>query len=176
MTERETRQDGSFSSSVRRGFWGLMILGHLPALVGSWRVWVEAGLGMDRLSSCLLLGLSILFFVLKFQDVSFLRLPCRRQSWIAIFTIVAMIHVDCLPSQTPQSLISEPVAVLSVVSVMGVLSLRPKGLHLPLRGSLSSSASPVSMGMPGGDAWMDAFRPRCWVLAAHIYALRAPPA
>jgi hypothetical protein len=79
------------TSVLYRAFWAGMLLGHLPAWIAGCDFWMASG-GQFHLLRWCFLTLSQVYFVLKFFDVQWLRLPGERRALLALVIIVALLH------------------------------------------------------------------------------------
>ncbi len=159
-----------------RAFWLLMGLGHAPALIGAWRSLAESGFAVEPFGGCIILTLSMLFFALKLRDVPCLRFRTDRRSWIALCMVVALLHTNAiLPDGDPTIAPQCTTLVVTTWLSTQLPVTRRMLVALPTR-----IAAAVRRGDPvtrsADTVWLDAFRPRCWVLALHVFRLRAPPA
>ncbi len=95
---------------------------------------------------------------------------------MAACLLIAWIHVDCVnPNMT--GIVSGDRADLLVTTVLlGGLTQVPRATRLALDRHVMMFRSRASVGRSGEIIWLDEFQPRCWVLASHLYSLRAPPA
>ncbi|MEW6250947.1 MAG: hypothetical protein AB1716_09890 [Planctomycetota bacterium] len=75
---------------LRRSFWVLMFVGHLP-------LWLELAAGASSPAQALrwlILTASQLFFVFKIFDPACLRLPRDRHIWLVTTVLVGLLHAD----------------------------------------------------------------------------------
>ena len=79
-------------SSLPRLWWGLLILIHLPVFFAVWSSVIFGDFDISRLGSGVALTAAMAFFLLKYRDVSFLRLRTRHQSFIAVCLLTAIAH------------------------------------------------------------------------------------
>ncbi|MEK6798888.1 MAG: hypothetical protein AABZ12_07995 [Planctomycetota bacterium] len=159
-------------AGLRRLFWLLLAVCHAPVLAASWQKLLS---GEDALGPCLVLTLVILFFGLKLVDVAALRVRKNRRAYVALWVVVAFLHVDVHESVDGRVALVEGVTAVvaasllaakpSVRRVIEVLGARPGGGRVGL--SLYRSHETV---------WFDAFRPHCWALAFQMCRPHAPPA
>ena len=162
------------ASVLRRGLWALMGACHLPGLVGSWGALLGDGLSFDRLRGCALLSAATVFFVLTVCDVACLRCHTDRRSTVAIVLAVAFLHLSVV---APGALISILPAYETVVATALLLGGMVRVRRAVIRATQAvtvrhRAATTVAL---NETAWCDPFRPHCWVLASHLFALRAPP-
>ena len=149
---------------------------HAPALNGAWRACVRDGMSVELLGGCLILTASMLFFVLKFFGVAFVQFRTDRRARVALLLAVGLIHLDCFQSVIRGASAADCAAVIATTSLAGGF------VHVGRTWSKSSvragrlSRPQSSLGWFTGNVWLDDSRPRCWVLASHLFRLRAPPA
>lgn len=165
----------SIAPILVRGFWGLMCLTHGSALITAWKSCLAGGAALEGLGACIALILSMIFFALKFCGVSWLRLPPTRRGWAAILLIVALIHADFIQPTLEGALASDCTAILATATLVGGLTQLPRAMRLTAVGREGSCKPPASAGRSRAAVWQAGFRPRCWVIASHLFNLRAPP-
>ena len=177
---RLSRSAGAYVRSrlpkLRRLFWLIMVVGHAHGLVGAWRSSVASGFDFEPLGGCILLLLSMLFFVLKLGDVAFLRFRADRRSIVVFCVLLAFLHLNVLQPGDDPTLIPEYTALAATTWLASALPMQSR----KTRESLAQTGTPrphgPSMGPRGRTIWLDAFRPHCWILAFRVFNLRAPPA
>ncbi len=177
---RLSRSAGTYVRSrlpkLRRLFWLIMVVGHAHGLVGAWRSSVASGFDLEPLGGCILLLLSMLFFVLKLGDVAFLRFRADRRSFVAFCVVVAFLHLGVLRPGDDPTLIPEYTALAATTWLASGLLLRSRTPRESLARTETPGRHGPSMGPRGRTIWLDAFRPHCWILAFRVFNLRAPPA
>ncbi len=156
------------------GLWILVAGSHVPGLVSSWRGVIGGGLGFDELRGCVLLTCVTLFCVLKVLDVGFLRFHTDRRSQVAIVLAVALLHLGVVAPGDQIAILPEygtvVAATLLVISMVHVRRAVVRATQAVLIRFGSSTTSSL-----GETVWIDQLRPHCWVLASHLFTLRAPP-
>ena len=168
-------QSAPAPSTWNRGFWALMGIMHAPALAGAWRSCIDTGVTLELLGGCLAITASMLFFVLKFWGVSFLRFRADRRSWLAMLLAVGLIHLNCLRPVFNHADGADYAAIVITVSVVaGVTEVCRTYRKSSVRAKASRRSD--STARFAGTVWLDAWRPHCWVLASYLFRLRAPPA
>lgn len=122
---------------VQQAFWALMLLGHLPAWIALSNICL-ASADQAHLLRWGLLTLSQVFFVLKYADVPWLRLPNERRTLIAFTVIIALLHagpVERAWSSTPETgLIALPATCIGGMLLTWTCGLRrpaPPGARRP---------------------------------------------
>lgn len=157
-----------------RAFWGVMAVGHAPALLGASRALLADGFDSREMGAFLGLGLATVFFALKLYDVAWLRIPNDSRCWVAVTIVFALLHVNVMSEHTGTALAAEcGEIVASAVLLAGLL----RAEHCKLR-STHNGNSPKHLPIPvrlQEAVWLDDIRPRCWVLVLRLFALRAPP-
>lgn len=159
-----------------RVFWALMLLMHAPALVGGWQSLMASGFATERFGTFLALSIAMLFFVLKLRGTACLRFRSGRHTWVAIFLVITLIHLDCIRPELDGTLVSNCAVFLATTTLVGGLTQMPRAFRefLGECGPMLQSCSPE--GRSGRTVWLDSRRPRCWVLCRRLFLLRAPPA
>ncbi len=149
---------------------------HAPGFVGCWRSFFVSGFNPDHLGACIALTIAMLFFALKIYDIPLLRWRTDRRAWITIGLAVALVHVDVLTPGTDLTFVPQCTEIVAgTLLATGLAPVRRVFGGMSLK-ACSSVRRQISPAIARETFWLDAFRPRCWVLASHIYALRAPPA
>lgn len=157
-------------------FWLLMLGAHTPALIGAWRSLGASGGTVGRVGGCIVLTLSMAFFALKVRDIALLRIRPDRRTWVAIFLVVALLHLDAINASHNVAIAPEyTLLVAGTLAACKAISVFRR--HRQARPHSASSSVHLSSLMRSADtAWFDTFRPRCWVLAFRAFELRGPPA
>ncbi len=161
---------------LSRCFWALMGVMHAAALFASWRSVFEAGGGASGLTGCFTLTLSMLFFLLKVGGVSFLRFRPSRRALVVACLLVAWIHVDCFDPNLKASLTGNGTDLVATTILVSGLTRVPKATRSVLERHLAPLRVQGTTRRSGETIWLDDSRPCCWVLASHLFRLRAPPA
>ncbi len=169
------RRAARTSVPFRQLFWLLMLAGHTPALVGAWRSFVVNGLAVERLGGCVLLTLTMVFFALKARDIALLRFRSDRRSWVAIVMVVALLHLDVVRTGDDPTLVPQYTTLIATTWLAVKICLVRRHLRPVLMSATSTPVHLSSLMRSADTAWLDAFRPRCWVLAFRLFLLRAPP-
>ena len=163
------------ASILGRGFWGLMGVSHMPALVSAWESCFAQGAGLAGLGGFLTLSLSVLFFLLKAFDVRFLRFRPGKGATVAICLAVALIHVGCVEPSVRDTLVAECSEVLATATLIGGLTR----MFGSIRGALARrryvGCVLVPSRRPGNSIEHDGLLLCCWVLVYRSFSLRAPP-
>ena len=131
---------------------------------------------LELLGGCVVLTASMLLFGLKTYDVAFLRLHPDRRAFVAIALAVGLIHFDCLEPTLDSATVANGVAIVATTSLVAGMNLAGRRLCRAPAGNTRSSPFPSLTGRSNGNLCLDDTRPRCWVLALGLFALRAPPA
>ncbi len=93
MQTRKNANPSSRSTAARRLFWGVMVLGHAPALLLAWRGLVVGEASALRLA---VLAVSEIVFILKLFDVAWLRVRGGRGGVLAVTMAVVLLHAGVL--------------------------------------------------------------------------------
>ena len=161
--------------TLRQVLWLLIGLSHAPALVGAWRSLLGSGLDPGRSSGCVGLMLVMIFCALKVYDVPCLRFHTGWHACTALGIIVALLHVNVVRPDSDLTAVPVYMAVVATTWLVGgSMSVRRKiGEAFASTGAaFKRHSSPL----PSTDTlWLDMSRPHCWLLALHLYSLRAPP-
>lgn len=149
---------------------------HASALVGAWTSFVKGGPESSGLAGCLALSLAMLYFVLKLCGVTLFRFRPGRRTWVVAGLLVVLIHADCirpgfndLMASGYPDLLATAAFVGGVCQVPGIRSMTRRHPDLSVRAGESNFWSILAIDLDG-------FLPHCWVLAARLFRLRAPPA
>lgn len=169
------RRVGSAHDLLPRCLWGVMAAAHIPALLSVWDSFITSGFDVARLGGCIALSLTMLFFALKIYGVTFLRMPSQPRSWVAMSLIVVLVHLDVLSPHPHTSIVPQCLTVVTSVICVAVAVHLGRALTRALRRVNTSLNCRFHTTRSTETVWFDAFRPHCWVRAAHLYALRAPP-
>lgn len=164
------------SSIIRRTGWLVVAGVHLPGLVHAWRAFLASGFASEHILGCLWLTLTVAFLVLKVQDAAFLRFRTDLRSFLAIVTVVALLHVDLMPPVSEPTLVSECVAVLVTACVIVAAPQVRRWWETVAQGARVTLKHLNPQAASAATVWLSAFRPHCWVLALRLFHLRAPPA
>ena len=176
MQDKPHRQVDSIIGALSRTFWALMFLAHAPALVSAWRYGLADGLKVELLGGSLFLSAAMLFFALKLWGVRWLRFRTDRRSFVAICLVVALIHLDCIHPGLRNAVVSKCTVVLATTTLVLAAPRIARKVRSAFARSVPSTKPQPGNGRAHETAWLDAFRPHCWVLAFRGLQLRAPPA
>lgn len=163
------------SNSVGRGIWLAVALAHGPGLVGAWERWIGGGFDPRGLGGLVTLSLAMVFFALKIVDVPWLRLRTDRRSLVAMGLVVALLHVDVIRPDAVVANIPEYTTLMASTLLAAGALRRSRRCISTCRRASRDVASTNPLLRSNETAWLDAFRPHCWVLASRLYLLRAPP-
>lgn len=158
-----------------RLFWVLMLLAHAPALGSTVRSFVSAGLTGERLASCLLLGLAVVFFALKAIDIALLRFQTTRRSFVALCMVAALLHLDTIRPADAPTFLPEATALVATTCFAGSLEPVQRKLNAALSRFASASSRHQHHSQTRDIVLLEEFHPRCWTLAHRLFLLRAPP-
>ena len=172
--EPRQRMD-SANNLLPRCLWGLMAASHAPALVNVWQSFIAGGFDVARLGGCIALSLAMVFFGLKMYGVTFLHIPSRPRSWVAMSLIVVLVHLDVLSPHPHTSVVPQCLTLVTSVICVAIAVRLSRELMRILRRACTLLNCQFHMTRSTETVWFDAFRPHCWVRAARLYALRAPP-
>lgn len=176
MHGKRGKHDHPIAEALNRGFWALMLLAHTPALISAWRYCFTDGLKPELVGGCVVLTASMIFFVLKLRGVGWLRFHTDRHSLVAVCLVMTLIHLDCIRPGLRSEVVSKCAVILATTTAVVVA---PRLVRLARsaagRGGASAKSRPFN-GQSPHDAWLGAFEPHCWVLAANLFRLRGPPA
>lgn len=160
---------------LRRTLWLLIGLAHLPALIGSLQALAGSGSLAEHLPGIIGLTLSILFFALKVRDVAFLRFHTDRRSCVALFAVVALLHVDVLRSADSSSMVPETAALVATTWLLGANA----GIRRPLNECWTrvtrSFGTTRTPGTLVGRVWLVMLRPHPCAFRLELAAPRGPP-
>ena len=70
--------------ALLRGFWALMGVVHVSALISAWSSCLRGDSETSGLAGCLALSLAMVYFVLKVCGISFIRLRPTRRTWVVM--------------------------------------------------------------------------------------------
>ena len=176
MLEMRSVPIRSFSHVFARSFWAVMGIVHASALMGAWTSFFKGGPDASEFAGCLALSLSMLYFVLKVCGISFLRFRSGKRSWAVVCLLVLLIHADCITPDFSDYLASGYPDLLATTALVGGVYNLPRASSVHRRPTDQSSKvrEATTWSVLGVD--LDGFLPRCWVLASHLFRLRAPPA
>ncbi|UCE58687.1 MAG: hypothetical protein JSU63_14740 [Phycisphaerales bacterium] len=161
---------------VSRCFWALMGIMHAAALFASWKVVLEGGQGASGATGCVTLTFAMLFFLLKVGGVSFLQLRPSRRTWVVACLLVAWIHVDCIDPNLTAHLSDDGTDLVATTFLFGGLTQISKATRSVIERGTATQRVRGTNRRSGETVWLDDSRPCCWVLASHLFRLRAPPA
>ncbi len=113
---------------IRRAWWALLILVHIPALISSARA-LATGHGAAQTLTSAALALTVLVFFLKLLDVPWLRFRRRRGAVLAFLLACAMAHHEVAISDAGSAIIEQTPAALVTAALMDCL--RRARRHLP---------------------------------------------
>ena len=176
MTRLRFRRIRALGPILDRAFWALMLLMHAPALVGGWRSLVTSSHGSEGLGTCVALSVAMLFFVLKLRGTACLEFRPGKHTWVTIFLVITLIHVDCIRPELDGTLVSNCAVVLATTTLVGGLTQMPRAFREVLAHASFMPRPNSSTGQAAATLWLDLSRPRCWVLCNRLFLLRAPPA
>lgn len=171
-----SRPARSLSNRLRKPFWLIMLVAHAPALLGAWRSVVANGFEGEQFGACLVLTLSMLFFGLKVRDIAVLRLRTGRRSFVVACIVVALLHVNVLQPQGDSAAVPQCITLVATTWLIGQLPLIRRAFRAYGSRVLAAHRRLFQITSCRNTVWLDAFRPRCWVLAFRLFILRAPPA
>lgn len=163
-------------SIIRRAGWLVVGGAHVPGLVHAWRSFIASGFAPEHILGCLWLTLTVAFLVLKVQDAAFLRFRTDLRSFLALATIVALLHVDLMPPVSDPTLVPECVAVLVTACVIVAAPQVRRWWETVAQGARGTVKHVNPQAASTDTVWLSSFRPHCWVLALRLFHLRAPPA
>lgn len=158
-----------------RLFWAMLILIHIPALIGASRSLVDSP-DLFHIASMIALIMTVGFFVLKLAGVKFLPHGNTRSRAIIFLLIAALVHIEATATAA-DNLIAGPVPAVFVVLIAanGVRRLR-RHFRTLKRKLASLHASHISVAyLSGNAALVEVFKPLP-TLAGHFRIPRAPPA
>jgi hypothetical protein len=169
------RRFGFASRTAGRVFWASMVIVHAPILITSWRSFLTNDWNAGRLATCLALTISLIFFVLKFQEASFLRFRANPRSWVAVLLVLSLMHADMLSHDGAALMVPGCTTVVAATLLAEKLfrKNRRRVSSSLYAGSTLRGRSPAVRSHE--VVWCDEFRPHCWVLSSRLYSLRAPP-
>lgn len=175
MTHQQDTRDSRIRQMAFRGFWLIMLVSHAPAVPAAWRGWVENGFQAERVAGFVFLAAAMLFFFAKLLGVAFLRVHLDRRSIIALCVAVALIHGGYLDVELRPELLTDFATSLATASAVFAVCLVIRKIRKQrMEDAVTRRVSPACGGSRGA-VWLDESRPRCWVLASHLFHLRAPP-
>ena len=125
MTSRDFRHRALLFWFARQSFWILLVLIHIPALVGATRSLL---LHPDLLHGVSLLGLVLTVgcFVLKLCGVTFFSHGNTRSRALIFLLIAALVHHEAAASAAEKVLAGPaPIILLSFLAVAGIRRLQP---------------------------------------------------
>ena len=106
------QRPGPLREVLRRAWWALLVLLHVPALLGVGRSLVE-GPGSAELLTALALGLTVAVFCLKLLDVPFLRFRSRRGCAGAFLLALCLVHHEVAASEAGRVVVGQTPAALA---------------------------------------------------------------
>jgi hypothetical protein len=153
-----------------------MALLHAPAFLGTWGA-VLAGEGsIGLLAQCIGLTASMLFFVLKFCDISYLRWRTNWRSCLALGLVIAIVHLGVLESETPIAMWLECSPVVSLTLLPGPSALTGKSLSDVWARLQFATRSGLSIGRLREALWVHVAYVHRQVLSSRTCIPRSPPA
>ena len=162
--------------AVRRLFWLLVGIGHIPGLFDAWGSLATGSLEPGALGRCLGLTVTTIFMALKVRDVAFLRLREGRRTFVAACLVVALLHVNLVRRTSESSAMPDCSALAATVWVAGGLATVRRILATNFARVRTIEKNHVRASRFAETVWLDAVRPHCWLLALALFLLRAPPA
>jgi hypothetical protein len=176
MHNMRPRQVQFITGILGRALWLALFVAHGRALIAAWRYCQTNGFTLEAVGGCILLTVAIAVFALKLCGAPWLRFCRSRRSIVAACLILAIIHLDCLDPGLRSTFVSKCVVVVATAPLVVAVPRLARALR---SGRVREGAS-HKFHLPDArsheEAWLDAFRPHCLVLASHLYRLRAPPA
>ena len=171
----ESYTRSAYTPVLIRASWALMVVVHTPALVRSWQTWIEGDATMGGIGGSLGLSLAVLFFVLKLGGVSFLQLRPDRRTALAVCLVTALIHIGCVQSLVGDDFAPQWTGLLGTTMLLGLCTQR-RLCTTCRRAQRRGRDRQAQLALRLRRAyWLEGFRPHCWVLASHLFSLRAPP-
>lgn len=157
--------------ALRRAWWALLVLVHLPALAAVGGALVLEPASVDPLTVGAL-GATVLLFVLKLLDVPCLRFRSRR-AMAAFVLVCCLVHHEAMVAEAGrQALQQTPAALATGVVVEGLRRARPGLVALRdrlVRAPALPSATPCGVVVPEVGPRL------AWLCAAAPCGPRAPP-
>lgn len=125
MISRDFKHKALLFWLVRQSFWLLLVLIHIPALIGATRSLL---LHPDFLHGISLFGLVLTVgcFVLKLCGVTFFSRGNTRSCVLIFFLIAVLVHQEAAASAAEKVLAGPaPIILVSILGIAGVRRLRP---------------------------------------------------
>lgn len=125
MRAREFKQKALLFWMAKQSFWLVLVLIHIPALIGATRSLL---LHPDFLHGISLLGLVLTVgcFVLKLSGVRFFSRGNTQSRALIFLLIAALVHQEAAAGAAEKILAGPaPILLLSILAVSGVRRLRP---------------------------------------------------
>lgn len=165
----------SWTPTLVRGFWASMGIVHASALISASTSFINGGPDASGLAGCLALTLSVVYFGLKVCGVSILRFRPGKRAWVVAGLLCVLIHADCIRPGFNDLLASGYPDLLATAAFVGGVCQIPGIRCLSRRRCDPSSRAGESAGWSIRAIDLTGFLPHCWVLAARLFRLRAPP-
>jgi hypothetical protein len=178
MVQLAARSCRAIFASLPRLWWGLLLAIHLPVLGAVCWAILDDGASPGRVGNLIALVVTMAFFALKLQDVAFLRLRTRQQSFVVVCLLTAVFHHNAVaPDADTTVLVQGAAALVTTGAVREWLRQRP----VPSTDWATRLAA--SLGMPRlplavtrrrrrNEAWS----PPRWLIPQSHSVPRAPPA
>lgn len=176
MFTRESGLTTPLHRLAERSFWLMLVMVHVPALIGATRSLLQHADFLHGLS-LLALILTVGCFVLKVVGFRFFPQGSPRNRVVIFILIAGLVHHEALATAAENTLANPAPAVLVTTLFIGECVRRSRR-HLPsLRNALTALlARPcLERGIPSGDAPFDLFPFRSAFLS-RLGIPRAPPA
>ena len=164
------------SSTLRRSLWVSMLALHVPALIASWRVFIQSGLDVGPLGGCLALSAAVLFFVLKLWGVPCLQFATDRRSLMVITVAVTLLHADAIGTRLNFVAVPQNVPLTATALLATGLTRVQSVTKAALAHGRGISKRRILTLLFNHSAWLGAFIPHHRILAALVCIPRAPPA
>ncbi|MCP3903906.1 MAG: hypothetical protein GY715_09755 [Planctomycetes bacterium] len=114
----------SVCACIPRAWWAILVIVHVPIVITVWTSILTDGADLSRVGSGILLILCMAFFVLKFQDVWFLRLRTRQQSLVAVCLLIAVFHHGAAGPGIDQTIAIPATVVVATLTIGGLVRHR----------------------------------------------------
>ena len=176
MYNMPPRQVQFIKGILGRALWLVLLVAHARALItASWYCHTN-GFTLEAVGGCILLTAAIVVFALKLCGASRLRFCRNRRSFVAVCLILAIIHLDCIDPGMRSTFVSKCVVAVATAPLVVVVPRLARALRTGRVREEASHKFHLPDARSHEEAWLDAFRPHCLVLASHLFRLRAPPA
>lgn len=160
-----------------RLFWLAMLIGHAPAQFIAYRHWITHGLDSHDLVGQVVLAISMIFFLLKFIDVKWLRCRVDGRSLVTMTLVVALLHWDCLRPRLCDDALDQYRVVLALTPVLTLADPRWRRRFQRSLAVLARSGQPSGLFPAAHDsAYVPELLCHGWVFVTPAHPLRAPPA